>query len=63
MQEPLLSFSSPPRGAGLVLLPLFFLFLLLSFILPSYIGIFLVFLGVPGPLLVFIRCSVRIFHL
>ena len=34
--------------------------LLLSFVLPGYVGIFLVLLGVQGPLLVFSRCSVRI---
>ena len=44
MQEPLLSFSSLPRGAGPFPLPLLFLFS--SFVLPSYMGIFLVLLGV-----------------
>ena len=61
MQEPLLSFSIPPPGAYI---PSHFLSssfsLLLSFILPGYMGIFRVFLGVRGPLLVFSQCSVRI---
>ena len=56
--EPLFSFSSP-RGTGPIPLPLFFSFFL-SFILLSYAGIFLVLLGVRGPLLVFSSCSVRI---
>ena len=52
--EPLLSSSSPSRGAGSVSLPFF-----LSFILPGCAGIFLVLLAIWGPLLVFSRCSVR----
>ena len=52
--SPAFQFSS--RGAGLILFPLFFF---LSFILLSCVGIFLIFLGVQGPLLLFSRCSVR----
>ena len=59
MWELLLSFSSPTRGAGPVLLPLLSLFLS-SFILPSYVEIILVLLGVRGVLLVFSPLSVRI---
>ena len=60
IQEPLPSFSSPPEAQ----VPFHFLSssfsLLLSFVLPSYAGIFLVLLGVQGPLLVFNQCSLRI---
>ena len=49
------------KGAGPIPLPL--PFTLFSFILPSYMRIFLVLLGVHGLLLVFSRCSVRILHL
>ena len=59
MQEPLLCFSSPPG----VLRPSHFLssfFSLLSFALPSYMGILLVLSGVQGLLLMFSWCSVRI---
>ena len=57
MWEPLLQLS--PMGTAPILLPLLFLFPSF-FILPGYMGIFLVLLGVRGPLLVFSRCSVRI---
>ena len=60
VQEPLLSFSFPPRVAGPILTFLFLFFSLLSLILPSCIGVCLVLLGVQGPLLVFSRFSVRI---
>ena len=49
----------PLRGTDPIPLPLLF-FSLLSFVLPSYVGIFLVLTGVQGLLLVFSQCSVRI---
>ena len=56
VQEPLFTFSSPPG----VLVPSCFLFsFFLPFILCSYVGIFLVLLGVRGLPLVFSRCSVK----
>ena len=59
MWEPLLCFSSP-SGAQIPSCFLSSSFPLLSFILPSYAGIFLVLSGVQGLLLVFSQCSVRI---
>ena len=60
MREPLLSFSSPQGCRSRpVSSPLPF-FLVLSFVLPGYVGIFLVLLGVRRPLVVFSGCSVRI---
>ena len=59
IQEPLLCFSSSPSAQ----IPSCFLsssFSLLSFVLPSYVGIFLVLSSVQGLLLVFSQCSVRI---
>ena len=59
MQEPLLCFISPPGTQ----IPSCFLsssLSLLSFVLPSYVGIFLVLSGVQGLLLVFSQYSVRI---
>ena len=56
VREPLLFFRSPPG----VQAPAHFLCsLFISFVLPSYMGSFLVLLGVQGPLLVFSWCSVR----
>ena len=55
-----LTFSSPPGGQVLSGFLSSCFSLLLSFILPGYMGILLVFLGVRGPLLMFSRCSVRI---
>ena len=60
MQEPLLSFSYPHPWEPVLSCFLFSSFSLLSFILPSYTGIFHVILGVRGPLLVFSWCAVRI---
>ena len=59
MWEPLLCFSYPPG----VQVPSRFLsssFSLLSFILPSYVWIFIVLSSAQSPLLVFSQCSVRI---
>ena len=50
--EPLISSSSPSRGAGSVSLPFS-----LPFILPGCAGVFLVHLAIWGPLLVFSRRS------
>ena len=58
--EPLVSFSSP---LGVQVLSCFLsssFSLLLSFILPGYVEIFLVLSGVQGPLLVYCSCSVRL---
>lgn len=62
MQEPLLTFSSSPG----VHVPSNFLSsfsFLYTLVLPSSVGIFLVLLGVRGPLLVFNGCPVELFHL
>ena len=62
MQEPLLTFSSSPG----VPVPSNFLSsfsFLYTLVLPSSVGIFLVLLGVRGPLLVFNGCPVELFHL
>ena len=58
MREPLFTLSSLP---GVQVPPCFpaSSFPLLSFLLPGYVGIFLVLLGVRDPLLVFSRCCVR----
>lgn len=57
-------FQLPPlRVAGPIPFS-FFLFLpFLCFVLPSYVGNFCVLVGVWGPLLVFSRCFVQLFHL
>ena len=54
------SFLQLPPGAQVPIHFPSFSFSLLSFILPSYAGIFLVLSGVQGHLLVFSWCSVRI---
>ena len=54
--DPLLSSSSPSRGAGSISCPFF-----LSFIRPGCAGIFLVLLAIWGPLLVFSRCCENCF--
>ena len=63
--EPLFSFSSPPPGMQVLyffLCSYFYLFL--SFILPWYVGVFLVFLGACYPLHVFqMNCSICICNL
>lgn len=62
MREPLLTLSDS-RGTGPIQLPLLFFLVFLFSLLPRYVGIFLVLLGVRGPLLVFSGCPAELFHL